>query len=118
MQIFEYDWKNGKGKILSNVKYSGVGCIIGRHKGYPVHETLSTINYEKGQANWNENLTADDFGAKAILFCTGKWDTGENGKLEWNWIIIPNKEIKDKAIKRNIAQTGVAYNWNGKNRRN
>ncbi|RLD84436.1 MAG: hypothetical protein DRJ10_01170 [Bacteroidetes bacterium] len=116
MKVFEYGWKTGKGKEITNVKHSGLGCIIGTHNGYSIHESLTTIDYDNGEANWNENLTATDFGADAILFCTGSWKCGD-GPEKWEWIIVPNKEIVDKAIKRNIAQTGVAHNWRGKNGR-
>ena len=117
MKVFNYDWKTGKGKIVGNVKWSGLGCIIGKHNGYPIHECFAIITYDKnGQISFDEkyeNLTADYFGVDAILFCTGSWKCGEDKEM-WEWYIVPNKEIVDKAIKRNIAQTGVAHNWEGK----
>lgn len=105
MQIFEYDYKTGKGKKVGDLHCSGVGMGLGfagpgkstpeHTRGMVVHEHLvNTPNYN--DPDWQfEFLTADDYGCRAITCCLGQ--RGD----KWEWIVVCNKEDAAKAIERN-----------------
>lgn len=97
MQVFEYDYKKGKGRKLGETYFSGTGERIGIHRHLPVHQ------FYYGDVNTNEKITADTFNVRAIICCTGAWE----GK--WEWIIIPNNYDADLAIQRNKDRFGVSY---------
>lgn len=96
MKVFKYSFKTGKGEPITNVKYSGLGCRIGKLGRYSIHECFSTIEEDK--------ITADKYGEYAICFCTGQLKTGE-----WEWFIIPNSDLVCRSIERNFERYGTFY---------
>ena len=109
MKIFEYSFETGKGTHIGDAKYSGLSEQIGKHRDYPVHAGLSTIKWVDDKPTWQDNLTADDFGApEAILFCTGSWKCGEDVE-RWEWAVVPNKALVEKGVARNQAKYGHSH---------
>ena len=106
MKVFEYNFKSGKGKHIANIKCTGNGCIIGKHKNYPVYANFTIISYLNDEPFHSEPLTSDNFTTDdAIIFCTGK----NNYTKEWNWVMIPTKNMIEKAKARNREIYGTEH---------
>lgn len=100
MQIFEYDYWTGKGKKLGNAYYSGTGYGVGESNGMTVHKHFLGKVVD-GKA---EKFTADNWGVRAIICCTGQDKQGR-----WNWIVVCNKVDGEQAEKRNLERFGHKY---------
>lgn len=103
MQIFKYNWKTGKGECVANLRYSGLSHRIGETGRYMIHAQFSTIRYnDENEPVW-DTWTADDFDCEAVCFCKGQWDG------VWEWVIVPNKVMTEKAHARNMRLYGTVY---------
>jgi len=103
MQIFEYDLKlKVRGRKVGDLKFNGNGKIIGKSGKIPVHEHFTSIHYTDGEPVYTDH-TAEWWGVDAVSMCTGKLDG------LWLWIIVPCRELVDKAIIRNLKRGGKEY---------
>jgi len=100
MKIFEYSFKTGKGKLVADRHFGGTGQRIGRKDEYTVSSCIGL--YECG---CHSSYTAEEFTTTDAICCCPPKIVGE----DWEWYIIPTKEIVEKAQKRNLKMYGTKY---------
>lgn len=101
MKIFEYkDYK--RGKVIANIpRPQGIGGMrLDRYGKITVVEYMYS-----GFGKEEVHITADDFKVDFITFCLGNYE----GSNRWDWLIIPSKEIAEKAKKANLRDFGTEY---------